>query len=114
VVVDTAPEVYPVNHRVDGDSIVFRTDPGGKLHALHRTPSVCFQIDGFHPDTHDGWSVLVKGRATEIVGADALRRAEAQPLEYWGLGPKGHWVRIVPAEVTGRRIHRRQEKGAPP
>ena len=27
--VDSAPEVYPVNHRVDGETILFRTDPGG-------------------------------------------------------------------------------------
>ncbi|MET0902573.1 MAG: pyridoxamine 5'-phosphate oxidase family protein [Acidimicrobiales bacterium] len=105
VLIDSAPEVYPVNHRVDGETIVFRTDPGGKLHGLHRSPSVCFEVDGFDPVTHDGWSVLVKGRATEVVAAEDLRVATAEPLEHWGLGPKGHWIRIVPAEVTGRRIH---------
>jgi nitroimidazol reductase NimA-like FMN-containing flavoprotein (pyridoxamine 5'-phosphate oxidase superfamily) len=107
VVIDTAPEVYPVNHSVDGESIVFRTDPGGKLRGLHRTPSVCFQIDDFDSETRDGWSVLLKGRATEVVGADAIRQVEARPLEFWDMGSKCHWVRIVPSEVTGRRIHQR-------
>ena len=109
VLIDSAPEIYPVNHRVDEETILFRTDPGGKLHGLHRSPSVCFEADGFDPVTHEGWSVLVKGRATEVVGAEDLGAATAEPLEYWGLGPKGHLVRIVPAEVTGRRIHPRSK-----
>ena len=28
VINDSAPEIYPVNHAVDGQTIVFRTDPG--------------------------------------------------------------------------------------
>jgi hypothetical protein len=114
VLIDSAPEVYPVNHRVDGETILFRTDPGGKLHGLQRSPSVCFEVDGFDPITHEGWSVLVKGRATEVVGSEDLRLAEAEPLEYWGLGPKSHWVRIVAAEVTGRRVHPRANRRAEP
>ena len=31
VLIDSAPEVYPVNHRVDGETILFRTDPGGSF-----------------------------------------------------------------------------------
>jgi hypothetical protein len=26
------------------------------------------------------------------------------PLRYWTLGDKAHWIRIVPNEITGRRI----------
>ncbi|MEO7429615.1 MAG: pyridoxamine 5'-phosphate oxidase family protein, partial [Acidimicrobiales bacterium] len=41
VLVNSAPEIYPVNHAVDGETIVFRTDPGTKLDAVDRSPSVC-------------------------------------------------------------------------
>ena len=41
VLVDSAPEIYPVNFAVDDETIVFRTDPGSKLRGLVRSPSVC-------------------------------------------------------------------------
>ena len=48
VVVDSAPEIYPVNHVVDNHTIVFRTDPGNKLWGLDRTPSRLHRIGGSH------------------------------------------------------------------
>ncbi|HEX5365136.1 MAG TPA: pyridoxamine 5'-phosphate oxidase family protein [Acidimicrobiales bacterium] len=101
---DGGPEIYPVNHVVDGHSIVFRTDPGGKLHALHRSPAVCFQVDAVDPATETGWSVLLKGTGTEVADQASLERFAQLDLRYWELGPKEHWVRIVPFEVTGRRL----------
>lgn len=111
VLVNSAPEIYPVNHAVDGETIVFRTDPGTKLEAVDRSPSVCFQVDGIDPDAHAGWSVLVKGRAVELTSPADLVTAGELPLRFWGSGDKSHWVRIVPAEITGRRLvpARRQE-----
>jgi nitroimidazol reductase NimA-like FMN-containing flavoprotein (pyridoxamine 5'-phosphate oxidase superfamily) len=103
---DSAPEIYPVNHVVDENTIVFRTDPGNKLHGLSRSPAVCYQVDGIDPDTATGWSVLVKGAATELTHPDDLRRVAQLPVHYWALGDKQHWIRITPAEVTGRRIWR--------
>jgi uncharacterized protein len=104
VLVDSAPEIYPVNHLVDGRSIVFRTSPGSKLRGLDRSPSVCFQVDGIDPDTHTGWSVLVKGRATPLRNADEMGKVADLRLPYWTVGAKAHWVRIVAHQVTGRRI----------
>jgi uncharacterized protein len=104
---DSAPEIYPVNHVVDRETIVFRTDPGSKLRGLCRSPAVCYQIDGIDPDDATGWSVLVKGRATELRNPDDLRHAAELPLRYWTLGDKAHWIRIVADQVTGRRIWNR-------
>ena len=110
VLVDSAPEVYPVNYRTDGRSILFRTDPGSKLHGLERSPSVCFELDAIEPASRTGWSVLVKGRARPLVDADEVRAATRRPLDYWSIGPKAHWVRIDPYEVTGRRILPRRDE----
>jgi nitroimidazol reductase NimA-like FMN-containing flavoprotein (pyridoxamine 5'-phosphate oxidase superfamily) len=66
---------------------------------------VCFEVDGIDEVQRSGWSVLVKGRARELVDAAELRAASRTPLEPWGHGPKSCWIRLVPAEVTGRRIH---------
>lgn len=101
---DSAPEIYPLNHVVDDRTIVFRTDPGTKLRGLLRSPSVCYEVDGFDPDGTTGWSVLVKGRAVQIKDPAELRAVSQLPLHLWTIGDKVHWVRIVPVEVTGRRI----------
>ena len=105
VLVDSAPEIYPVNFVVDEHTIVFRTGPGSKLRGLDRSPSVCFEADGINLDEHTGWSVLVKGRAVEVTTSGDRSKAAALPLQVWALGQKAHWIRIRPTEVTGRRIH---------
>jgi nitroimidazol reductase NimA-like FMN-containing flavoprotein (pyridoxamine 5'-phosphate oxidase superfamily) len=104
---DSAPEIYPLNHVVDRQTIVFRTDPGSKLRGLLRSPAVCYQVDGIDATDATGWSVLVKGRAIELHDVDEVRVVAALPLRYWTLGDKSHWVRIVPEQVTGRRIWNR-------
>jgi nitroimidazol reductase NimA-like FMN-containing flavoprotein (pyridoxamine 5'-phosphate oxidase superfamily) len=112
VLVDSAPEIYPVNFAVDGASIVFRTDAGSKLRGLDRSPSVCFEVDGIDGEELTGWSVLVKGRAKELLEPEELRDVAELPLRYWSLGDKAHWVRVTAAEVTGRRIW--QSSGSAP
>jgi uncharacterized protein len=109
---DSAPEIYPVNHVVEGGSVVFRTDPGSKLRGLLRSPAVCFEVDGVDPVDATGWSVLVKGRAVEVRDPDELRRLATLPLRYWTLGDKAHWIRVVAAEVSGRRIWHRTGPGS--
>ena len=101
---DSAPEIYPVNHAVDRQTIVFRTDPGTKLRGLVRSPAVCFEVDGVDPDDATGWSVLVKGRAEQIRDPGELRAVDRLPLRPWSLGDKALWIRIMPTEITGRRI----------
>ncbi len=108
VLVDSAPEIYPVNFVVDEETIVFRTDPGNKLRELERSPSICFEVDELDLADRTGWSVLVKGRAEELADAEGLRRAAGLPLHFWALGEKAHWIRIRPVEVSGRRIYRRK------
>ncbi|HLM63095.1 MAG TPA: pyridoxamine 5'-phosphate oxidase family protein [Acidimicrobiales bacterium] len=112
VLVNSAPEIYPVNHRVDGETVVFRTDPGTKLAGLARSPAVCFQVDGIDADDHTGWSVLVKGRADQLRDPEERERVTSEPLEYWSVGAKAHWIRIVPEEVSGRRIRHGSEDDA--
>ena len=113
VLVDDAPEIYPVNHVVDGATILFRTDEGSKLRGIVRSSRVCFEADGLNIEQSTGWSVLVKGRASEITDPDELARVTRLPLWFWGIGGKVHWIRIVPTEVTGRAIRRQEAEAAP-
>lgn len=93
------PMVVPVNYRVHGESVVFRTAPGTKVVALQRHP-VAFQIDGYDPVNRTGWSVLVQGVAHEMTESERAG-LEIQP---WGRGPKHTWVQVVPRYISGRRL----------
>lgn len=106
VVEDGQPDVFPVNYALDGDRVVFVTRPGTKLeHAgLDR---VAFEVDEFASEGASAASVVVKGTAFEITGAldDASVRERALVVPTWVVPDDLHWVRIVPREITGRRVH---------
>lgn len=104
IVVQEQPLVFPVNYALDGDTVVFRTDSGTKLHGASRGRRVAFEIDGIDPLYHEGWSVLVVGAAEEVTDPQELSRLARLPLAPWGTGPKVHWVRIRADAITGRRL----------
>lgn len=112
--VDHYPVVIPVNFALDGDSLVFRSGTGDKLNRIHGS-KVSFEVDEIDPVHHTGWSVLVKGVAHGLnVGADQdlAERAEAAGAKPWAPGDREYLVRIVPDEITGRRIHPEQSPPA--
>ena len=98
------PVIYPVNFLVDGEDVLFRSDPGSKVDAGLRSP-VCFEVDHLDRDAHAGWSVVVTGRLEEA----RPRRDEewsdlsGLPVEAWA-GAKEHLFRIVPDRISGRRV----------
>jgi nitroimidazol reductase NimA-like FMN-containing flavoprotein (pyridoxamine 5'-phosphate oxidase superfamily) len=97
------PAILPVLFAVlDGD-VIIRTAPGDKLVAalLHHT--VPFEVDDHDTERRAGWSVLVVGRAEEIVRPDEIARCEALGLESWAGDARDRWVRIRAENVTGRR-----------
>lgn len=98
------PEILPINYAVMDRRVVFRTGAGTKFKSLEDHPVVCFEIDETDVEARSGWSVLAKGRATELSSNEDLRRAAELPLDLWVVGHKNHWVAIRPSEVTGRRI----------
>jgi uncharacterized protein len=96
--------IFPVNFALDRHMVVFRTDEGTKLDAAARGSRVAFEIDGTGTGVHTGWSVLVRGEAIEVTGPEELARLRRLPLAPWAPGAKAHYVRILPAKLTGRRI----------
>ena len=104
VVDDLGPVVFPVNFVLDRHMVVFRTDEGTKLDAACRGGRVAFEIDGTDTAARTGWSVLVRGEAVEVIDPAELTRLRKLPLDPWAPGAKTHYVRILPAALTGRRI----------
>lgn len=103
------PLVVPINFMLDGEVVVFRSDPGTKLQALSerpggerigRHPNASFQVDLIDPVHRTGWSVLIRG----VAYAAEVDEVAHLDLESWAPGHKDHLVRLVPTSITGRRI----------
>jgi nitroimidazol reductase NimA-like FMN-containing flavoprotein (pyridoxamine 5'-phosphate oxidase superfamily) len=105
VVDGRTPVIFPVNYVLDHEEIVFRTDPGTKLHAGPRAHA-CLEIDEFDRVSRTGWSVIAAGRLEEVTQYDSAtwRRVHELDVDPWAAGAKEHWMRLVPTKITGRRI----------
>ncbi len=99
------PMVLPVNYALYGGVIVFRTGEGSKLEAAAGA-KVAFEADAIDVARHTGWSVVVQGTAEEITDdhewfSEVLRQGAAPS---WLPGVVGHYVRINPTLISGRRL----------
>jgi len=104
VSVGALPVVLPVNYAMlDGD-VVIRTGAGTKLDAALAGCVVAFEIDHVDPFYHEGWSVLVQGRATVINDPAQVDAARRLPLRPWAPGSRDRYVRIPAEVISGRRI----------
>lgn len=104
VVSASRPLIFPVNYAMDGESVVFRTAAGTKFDAAVRGMAVAFEIDEFDAEHRTGWSVVVTGRAEEVVSEAHRDRLAHLPLRPWAAGPKDNWLTVTPTAITGRRV----------
>jgi nitroimidazol reductase NimA-like FMN-containing flavoprotein (pyridoxamine 5'-phosphate oxidase superfamily) len=106
------PAVELVNFAlVDGD-IVIRTNAEGKLAAATRGAVVAFEADTVDIDGHAGWSVAIVGQARAVTDGEEIRRLERVALTSWVPGQRGHFIRISPTIVNGRRVGSQRLTGA--
>jgi len=104
------PVILPVNNRVDGDAVVFRTAPGAKLFAADTELPVAFEVDNFDADRRAGWSVVVRGTATIVDDEAEIARLTLLGVEPWAnLTERKNWVRIRAYSVTGREVVHQQQ-----
>lgn len=111
VMVDDHPEIFPVNHAFDPASgaIAFPSRVGTKLHAALAAPWVAYEVDGVDADNGSGWSVMVIGRAEELLDHQEIDRMTRLRQAQWALSEQSHWLCIRPVRVTGRRIAQRRD-----
>lgn len=101
---ERGPIVLPVNFVLDNYMVVIRTDEGTKLDIASHGDRVAFEVDQIDEATGSAWSVLIRGEAIEVTDELELDRLSQLPLRPLAPGPKSHFVRILPAVITGRRI----------
>jgi transcriptional regulator with XRE-family HTH domain len=98
------PVAIPVNYRMDGDDVIFRTGSHGSIAGTAIGQPVSFDVDHLDDALGEGWSVLVSGTASIIADPGELARAEALHIEPWAGGERDTYVRLSASQVTGKRI----------
>jgi nitroimidazol reductase NimA-like FMN-containing flavoprotein (pyridoxamine 5'-phosphate oxidase superfamily) len=99
------PAIRPVNHLVDGRTIVIRSHLGSAItgHASGGGAVVCYEADDIDPVRHTGWSVIVTGTARLVTDPEAASRYQ-QALQPWVARPMGQVIAITPEMITGIRL----------
>lgn len=106
------PTVFPVNYRLHGGTIVFRTaqdsptDEDLRTGIAHAEYKVAFEIDELDPATRTGWSVMIQGAAHHVDDEEERAVVLRAGIEPWAGGQREHFVRIKPTAISGRRIRR--------
>nr|WP_171075091.1 pyridoxamine 5'-phosphate oxidase family protein [Nonomuraea basaltis] len=104
------PTVLPVNYKMHKGAIVFRTASGGPMDQDLRTGlegvdiKIAFEIDMIDETNREGWSVLVQGPCHHVPPEEA-DDVTATGVTPWAGGERHLYVRIVPHQISGRRIH---------
>lgn len=98
------PVVLPVNFTVVNGSIVVRTYEGSLIES-RGDERVAFEVDHLDEVLSQGWSVLLQGQAHRVLQPGELRHLrEASTVLPWPGGPRDLYVRILPDQISGRRI----------
>jgi hypothetical protein len=100
------PAIRPVNHLLDGDSIVIRASGDSALAqsvAARGDVVVAYEADMIDPARRLGWSVIVVGRVG-IVDEDQAAAGYLRTLQPWVAGKFDEIMRIQAEIVDGFRL----------
>ena len=103
-IMDGKPEIFPVNFATRRRTVLFRTAQGTKLYSATMGDRVAFEADYDDPSLTYGWSVIIKGRAHQLLATADILDAEEAPLRSWIATFKPIYVRVIAMEITGRRF----------
>jgi nitroimidazol reductase NimA-like FMN-containing flavoprotein (pyridoxamine 5'-phosphate oxidase superfamily) len=98
------PVAVPVNFKMDGADVIFRTSPDDSMAAAVHQRHVSFDVDHIDDARSEGWSVLLTGTARIVTDPAELDHVRALHVEPWAGGDRPAYVRLTPAKITGRRI----------
>lgn len=112
VSVDALPAILPVTIALMDGSVVFGTVPGTKLALATAGSILAIEADEYDPKLGGGWSVLVRGVASELIDETDVTEARQLLADSWiGTDVAEHFVAVSCDLVTGRRLS--QPAGAP-
>jgi hypothetical protein len=102
--------ILPVNYKLHEGAVVFRTaqdsplDEDLRTGIAHAEYKVAFEIDSFDLAAREGWSILIQGSAHHVDSAAERASVLEAGVEPWPGGNREHFLRIIPVQISGRRI----------
>ena len=99
----SGPHILPVPYGWVDDEVVVKTSTYSVLGTYGRGTTVAFEVSGGDVSAGNAWSVVARGRAEPVVGADSLERVASRWTAGPGwAGPESLFVRIRITELAGR------------
>jgi uncharacterized protein len=99
------PRIVPVNYAMHGQDVVVRTSPFSELASHAGGAEVAFEVDHLDLERHQGWSVVVLGRAAYVEDhAELLEIRRTWDPRPWVDGSRNLYLKVVPRSTTGRRL----------
>lgn len=97
--------IVPVNFVLDDrDALLLTADGSALLAAARRNGPAVLEVDDLVTWSRSGWSVLIRGRLSEVTDPEQVQRVRSSELHPWAGGEREHVVRLIGEQVTGRRI----------
>lgn len=97
------PVIVPINFRLVGDRIVFRTSVGTKLDLATRNAVVAFEADHRAAVSGAGWSVAVTDVTREVIDPAELAELSRAAVPRWTEWGEDHFIVLSTERVSGRR-----------
>jgi nitroimidazol reductase NimA-like FMN-containing flavoprotein (pyridoxamine 5'-phosphate oxidase superfamily) len=104
---DQGPVALPINYRMVDGQLVFRTGDGTIAAAVRAGRPISVEVDHLDEVVGEGWSVLVRGQASEVTDPERLAALDRLAIHPWAGGDRHTTVALQPTSLTGRRILRR-------
>lgn len=97
------PVILPARYVYEDDIITFRTGGGTKLRAAEHGDVLAFEVDAYDVEHNEGWSVLVRGRATVLTTDREHDGLPTLDAPHDG-DRRNHYVRLHCELLTGHRL----------
>ena len=112
---DALPAIRPVNHLLEGESIIIRATAGAAITAAAGQDGtvVAFEADSIDSASQLGWSVIVVGTARLLTDEQAAARYRAR-LRPWISGAADDVITISADMISGYRLVAAQPAGPGP
>ena len=98
-------DIFPVNFQVTDRTIFLRSAPGSKLRDITHSSQVAFEIDAHHRKSY--WSVVLHGTAERMAFDADIQASAVLELDTFTSSAKWNYIRITPADISGRRFSAR-------
>jgi|ERR1700681_845015 len=101
------PRIVPMNFSLLDRSIVVWSANGAAVTYALRDSVVAFQVDNFHLNPPEGWSVVAVGPSARVTDLRTLHAVGLLPTGPWTLSHRHCVTQIEPRLISGRRFVQR-------